>query len=104
MRAKDRVTVESLAEERMTVPSLGGDGVVIVRPIGFGVKLQLALCGSELRAATVLAHSVRDEDGEPLGDVEWWDTWGLRNEDDFIELTKAACRVSAFDSADAKKD
>ena len=104
MRAKDRITVESLAEERMTVPSLGGDGVVVVRPIGFGVKLQLALCAPELRAATVLAHSVRDEDGEPIGDAAWWDGYGLRHEDDFLSLTMAARRVSAFDQADAKKD
>lgn len=104
MRAKDVAHFSPLAEERATFPSLGGDGEVVVRSVGFGQKIQLSIAPVEQRAAMLLHYAVRDEAGEPLMSAEQWDLFGLRHEDDFLALAGIARRVSAFDVAEAKKD
>lgn len=88
----------------MTVLSLGGDGVVLIRSIGFGAKMQMALAPAAERAAVLLAHCVRDEDGKQLMDAEQWDSFGNRHEDDFIALSEAAARVSSLSGDEAKKN
>lgn len=104
MRAKDRADIGRLAEEQMTVPSLGGDGVVIVRSITFGEKIQMSVAPVEKRPAMLLSYSVLDEDGKPLMTAEEWDLFGLSHDLDFVELTTVAGRVSSLDSSDAKKN
>ncbi len=104
MRAKDVAAFDALLSEQVTVPSLGGDGVVTVRGVGFGQKIQLSIAAPELRASLLLHYAVRDETGAPLMSAEQWDVFGLRHEDDFLQLASVARRVSAFDVAEAKKD
>jgi hypothetical protein len=104
MRARDRAPIDALTEERITVPSLGGDGVVVVRSLTFGQKIQMSIADAERRPAMLLAYTVRDEDGVPLMTADEWDTFGLAHDMDFVELSAAAKRVSALDVADAKKD
>lgn len=104
MRAKDVAAPLPFEEERMTVPSLGGDGVVVVRSLTFGEKIQMSVAPLEERPAMLLAYTVRDEDGRPLMTREQWDRWGLDNDMDFVALTETAKRVSSLDVAAAKKD
>lgn len=104
MRAKDRITVASLSEERLTVPSLGGDGVVLIRSITFGQKIHASLAPVERQPCMLLAYSVRDEDGVALMSADEWDRYGLDFEGDFVTLLEAARRVSHMDVTDAKKD
>lgn len=104
MRAKDVATFDPSPSESVTVPSLGGDGAVVVRGIGFGQKIQLSIAEPERRASLLLQYAVRDEAGAQLMTAEQWDLFGLRHEDDFLELASVARRVSAFDVAEAKKD
>lgn len=104
MRAKDVAQFDALPSEQVTVPSLGGDGVVTVRGVGFGQKIQLSIAAPEMRAPLLLHYAVRDEAGAPLMSAEQWDLFGLKHEDDFLELASVARRVSAFDVAEAKKD
>jgi len=88
----------------MTVPPLGGDGVVLVRSIGFGAKMQMALASASERASILLAHCVRDEDGRQLMSAEQWDAFGTRHEDDFLALSEVAARVSSLSGDEAKKN
>lgn len=104
MRAKDVAVYDVLASESVTMPSLGGDGVVTVRGIGFGQKIQLSVAAPEMRAPLLLQYAVRDETGAQLMTAEQWDLFGLHHEDDFLELTSIARRVSAFDAEQAKKN
>lgn len=104
MRADQVHHFAPLPEERMTIPSLGGDGVVIVRSIGFGAKMQIGLSDPEQRASLLLSHCVRDEDGRALLTAAQWDTFGMQHEDDFLTLSQVAARVSALGGDEAKKD
>lgn len=104
MRAEQANHFAPLPEERMTVPSLGGDGVVLIRSIGFGAKMFLSSLPHEKRAGAFLAFSVMDEAGAPLMPAEAWDVFGMAHEDDFIELSEAAARVSGLRGDEAKKD
>jgi hypothetical protein len=104
MRAKE-VRSFVLPEETLTIPELGGDGVVKVRGIGFGRKMAIAVSEpAEDRAGLLLEAAVVDEDGEPVMDAEAWDAFAMFHEDRGFELLVAAKRVSGFNSADVKKD
>lgn len=93
-----------LPEERLTAPELGGDGVVLVRGVGFGRKVYLATEAPKHAAATLLvAESVLDEDGKPVMGAEAWDAFALQHEERFLELLSAAKRVSGFDGEAVKK-
>lgn len=104
MRA-DQAHAFVLPEETLTIPELGGDGVVRVRGIGFGRKVYLATEAPKFAAAAMLAsESVVDEDGFPLMSADAWDAFAAQHEERFLELLQAAKRVSGFDAADVKKD
>jgi hypothetical protein len=104
MRRNEVNHFEPLPEERITIPSLGGDGVVLVRSMGFGSKIQMSIAESSARAAMILEACVCDEDGERLMDAQAWDVFGLRHPEDFLVLADASRRVSGFNLEDAKKN
>lgn len=104
MRADQVNHFEPLPEERLAIPELGGDGVVLVRSIGFGQKIQMSIAEPEARAGLMLQYAVKDEDGERLMSAAQWDRFGMEHEDAFLKLSEAARRVSGFDSASVKKD
>lgn len=104
MRA-DQVRRFSLpAPEQLTVPELGGDGVVTVRPLGFGERIDL-LRGDRpaSRSARLCAAAVVDEDGMPLMDAEAWDGFAYAHEDRFIDVLKTVTRLAGLDGDVVKK-
>lgn len=92
------------APEQLTVPELGGDGVVTVRPLGFGERIDL-LRGDrpESRSARLCAAAVVDEDGQPLMDANAWDAFAYAHEDQFIVLLTTVTRLAGLDGDAVKK-
>ncbi len=90
--------------EQLTIPELGGDGIVTVIGLGFGQKM---IVGSDprvaLRASLLAAAAVVDDAGEPVMTAEAWDTFGVQHEAQYIKVLEVARRLSGFDSVAAKK-
>jgi len=102
MQLKDRIAF-TLPQEQLTIPELGGDGVVLVRGIGFGQKLELIGVPPLRQSLELLAICVLDEDGLALNSADGWDAFAVLHEDQFGELIAAAKRVSGLDAGEVKK-
>jgi len=89
--------------ERVTVPELGGDGVVLVQGIGFGRKLELIAIPPARQSLELLASAVLDEDGVELMPADQWDAFASLHEVAFGQLIEAAKRVSGLDPDAGKK-
>jgi hypothetical protein len=103
MRASE-LAVPVLPTEALTIPELGGDGIVQVVGVTFGQKITISSLPVGEQATEMLAISVRDDDGNPVMHGAGWDTFGTLYEQRFIELLQAARRVSGIEVAEVKKD
>jgi hypothetical protein len=104
MRAKDANQFALPASEQVTVPELGGDGIVTVHGLGFGKKIDIATDPRpEFRAALLAEATVLDDDGKPVLSAEAWDAFGQQHEEQFVQLLQVARRLSGFDTAAVKK-
>ncbi len=104
MRAEQVHKFALPAPEQLTVPELGGDGVITVRPLGFGERIDL-LRGDrpESRSARLCAAAVVDDDGAPLMAADSWDAFAYAHEDAFIPVLRAVTRLAGLDGDAVKK-
>lgn len=94
----------ALPERKITIPELGGDGVVTVRSVGFGEKIRIVTAVPPHRTACELvAGAVLDDDGLPVMSADEWDAFAAVHEDRFFELLTAAKDVTGLEVAEVKK-
>ncbi len=95
-----------VAEERVTVPELGGE--VLVRGLLLRDRISLSLIDGYERMAAMLAQSVfvQDDAGKPtpLYNAEQWEHWGARHYASALNLWDVSRRLSDLNGETATKN
>jgi hypothetical protein len=104
MRAEQTQRFALPASEQLTIPELGGDGIVTVVGLGFGEKMAICRDPREtFRAALLTEAAVLDDDGNRVMSAEGWDAFGIQHEAQYIKLLEVVRRLSGFDAVAVKK-